>query len=1154
MYRLPLALRLVPVAALVLACRSKGTTNYVVDADGDGVPSDTDCNDNDPSVGAAQTYYVDADGDTYGDPTKVDAMCSLTAGYSANADDCDDTNAAINPGATEVCNGVDDDCDGVVDNGMASATYYTDADSDGYGDDSTAVVACTQPDGTVTQGGDCNDTDPAYNPGASETDCSDPNDYNCDGSVGYADGDGDGFPACQDCNDADGAINPDATEVCDGVDNDCDTLVDDADPSLDTSTASQFYADLDGDGYGDPGSPANMCNAGAGWVVDNTDCDDGRADVNPAATEVCDGIDNDCDTLVDDADPSLDTSTGSTYYTDADGDGYGDDSTSVMACEAPAGTVSVGGDCNDADTAYNPGASEADCTDPNDYNCDGSVGYADADGDGWAACQECDDSNANNYPGAPEYCDGVDNNCDGTVDENTAVDAATWYADADSDTFGDASSSTASCSQPPGNVSDATDCDDANAAVNPAETEVCNGIDDNCNGVVDEATSADAPTWYGDGDGDGYGNPSDDTVSCAQPAGTVSNATDCNDGNASIYPGAPEYCNGVDDNCNGAVDEDSAVDVSTWYGDGDSDGYGAGTGILDCDQPSGYVGNADDCNDADGAINPAAAEVCDGVDNNCNDAIDEGLATNWYADADSDTFGDAGSSLSQCDQPAGYVSDSTDCNDGDPDVNPAAAEVCNGIDDNCDGNVDEGVLSTFYADADTDGYGNPDVSSEACAQPAGTVTDNTDCNDADANIHPGAPERDNGIDDDCNGQIDDGAYHGTGADGALDVTGTTTIGDAVVVTVISGATLTVSGAPGVSAGDEVLVINMHGSDTSHDHVGNYQFLWVSSVSGGDVVLDSAPTVTFGQLTNDDLSEQAVQMVRVPQYTDVTVESGGVLTAPVWNGATGGVLAFRATGAVTVQSGGLIEADEAGYAAGQTGTAYNDDAYQGESYAGAGDGNTTSSCSGYYCNEPYGYYAANYGGGGAIITGGGGNYGGGATAGDSWYAAYYHAPEAGLTYGTTDLSMLFPGSGGGGVWHGSESDGPGGTGAGIVYVAAESIAATDAASFSAIGGTTTSWSHGSWHYGAGGGAGGSVWLVANTLSLPADGVDAIGGLGEHTPGGEGVAASDYRAGGDGGYGRIRLDYNTINGVASTDVTASATVAAVCDPDAGYSATP
>ena len=113
-------------------------------------------------------------------------------------------------------------------------------------------------------------------------------------------------------------------------------------------------------------------------------------------------------------------------------------------------------------------------------------------------------------------------------------------------------------------------------------------------------------------------------------------------------------------------------------------------------------------------------------------------------------------SINSSTAPAGYSTNNTDCNDSNTNVHPGATEVCNGIDDNCNGQVDEGVKTTFYRDADGDGYGNPNVTTQACSQPAGYVTNNTDCNDSNPNVHPGATEICNGIDDNCNGQIDEG--------------------------------------------------------------------------------------------------------------------------------------------------------------------------------------------------------------------------------------------------------------------------------------------------------------------------------------------------------------------------------------------------------------
>jgi MYXO-CTERM domain-containing protein len=530
---------------------------------------------------------VDEDGTSGGDGWSlatdleivVDDGCDDTDGdgYTDCDGDCDESDASVSPGADELCaDRVDNDCDGETDEDDAAdaGSWYPDEDGDGYGDETATVTACEQPADYTATGGDCDDTD--------------------------------------------AGISPAATETCDGVDQDCDGTADD-----DATDAGTYYADLDGDGFGDATNTVASCSLPGGYTTDATDCDDAVAAVNPDGEESCNGRDDDCDGDTDE-DDAVDTST---WYADADGDGWGDETVTTAACSAPSGYVAFGGDCDDADPAYNPAASESDCTDDTDYNCDGLSGAIDTDGDGYMACEECDDADAAISPGADEVCDGADNDCDGTADEDDAIDATAWYADTDGDTYGDPADETLSCSRPEGRVADATDCDDADAAVNPGTVEVCNDLDDDCDGDVDGG-AADATTWYADADGDGYGDDGDTVVSCDAPDDYAAEGGDCDSVNPAANPGAAETCDERDDDCDGEVDESDARDAPVWYIDADGDGHGSSTATQRaCSQPEGYAPAADDCDDADASAYPGAEEIWyDGVDQDCdgNDTDQDG--------------------------------------------------------------------------------------------------------------------------------------------------------------------------------------------------------------------------------------------------------------------------------------------------------------------------------------------------------------------------------------------------------------------------------------------------------------------------------------------------------------------------------------------------
>ncbi|MBM4365891.1 MAG: putative metal-binding motif-containing protein [Deltaproteobacteria bacterium] len=802
------------------------------DEDGDGYSvSEGDCDDNDATMnpgaseicdgldnncngetdeGVLGAYYQDVDGDGFGNAGASTTACEQPEGYVSNPDDCDDAEAKAYPGNTEVCDGIDNDCNGTVDDGVGT-TYYADADKDSFGDPVSATVYCEgdEPTGYVLDNTDCDDSTAAAFPGNLEI-C-DTIDNDCDGSVDedvtttyYADLDDDGYgdasmpgEACalptgyaenpDDCDDGNDEVNPGATELCNGIDDNCDGNVDE-DSAADAST---WYADADNDTYGDAASSTVSCSRPFGHVADDTDCDDGNGSVNPGATELCNGIDDDCDGNTDE-DSAADATT---WYADADGDGYGDASNSDVECYQPAGYVTDNTDCNDTTTAANPAATEV--CDGIDNDCDGtadegdaadaSTWYADSDRDSYGdasstttACSQpvgyvsdstdCDDGRYRTNPGADEWCNGIDDDCDGSTDEDSAVDASTWYADADSDGYGDPSLSDVECYQPTGYVSDDTDCDDGRYETNPGAAEYCNTIDDDCDGDIDEDSAVDVSTWYRDADGDSYGSATWSDVDCDQPAGYVATPGDCDDLDAATYPGATEYCDGEDDDCDGIIDEDDAADASTWYADADSDGYGnPAVSDVECSAPAGYVADNTDCDDSRALTNPGASEYCNGIDDDCDGTTDEDSAvdaTTWYADSDGDSYGDPAVSDVECSVPGGYVADNTDCDDGRYETNPGATEYCNGEDDDCDGTVDEDAAadaSTWYRDADNDGYGDAASSDVACYQPTGYVSDNTDCDDLENGTYPGATEYCDGEDNDCDGAIDevDGVADGT---------------------------------------------------------------------------------------------------------------------------------------------------------------------------------------------------------------------------------------------------------------------------------------------------------------------------------------------------------------------------------------------------------
>jgi len=354
-------------------------------------------------------------------------------------------------------------------------------------------------------------------------------------------------------------------------------------------------------------------------------------------------------------------------------------------------TGGVPGDCVDmVDTDPTPDF-EPDAPLISDVSCDigafgGEYGLfaKDTDGDGVQNIFDCNDNDSTVRPGQPESCDFIDNDCNGIVDDGLAN---TWYPDADGDGEGDAfAPQELSCAPIVGKVSNATDCEDNNPAINTAAAEVCDGADNNCSGVADDGLEV--TQYYVDSDNDGYGDNSTLRESCSQPGPEfIAVSGDCDDGNAQVNPGQVERCDGgLDNDCNGLADaaDPDSTGVDLYRVDGDGDGYGPiDTEQRRCSGEAGPEGlllitaaNAgDDCDDGDPAINPGALELCTqvGVDENCNGEVDELLGAAdvafVYADADGDGLGDNLLATPYCpgspDIPLG-VETAGDCDDSDP--------------------------------------------------------------------------------------------------------------------------------------------------------------------------------------------------------------------------------------------------------------------------------------------------------------------------------------------------------------------------------------------------------------------------------------------------------------------------------------------------------
>ncbi len=541
-----------------------------------------------------------------------------------------------------------------------------------------------------------------------------------------------------DCDDDDPNTNSLAPELCtDEKDNNCDGLPTVADPLCGS------VVDNDGDGYCETGRDLNRDRncLGDGEPGSQVDCDDTRANVYFGAPENCvDGLDNDCDGLIDQDDPQCDPN-------DDDGDGYcplGEDKNGNGNCSDPGEQTNVS-DCDDTNAAISPAASEI-CNDSLDNDCDGNPDFADstcrhlvdADGDGFCPQGEdldedgncagagedtgkvdCDDALATRNPGASEICFALtlDADCDGLA--SLSDPDCVGYKDLDGDGFcpagqdlngdGDCIDDTLVVDVVEYSILNKVDCDDSSAIAFPRNgneepldgTGCFDGVDTDCDGHIDAMDSDCHP--YSDQDGDGYcplgvdlSDPKDQD--CTDPGESRETTQDCLDSDPSFGPGVQENCvDGEDNNCDGALDEDDPQCVSTQ--DLDADGFcPRGTdlnGDGNCTGPGENRGH--DCDDQDPTINSGAPEdtvpLCkDGADNDCDGKTDrKSPSCGLFIDNDQDGFCERGKDANfnfTC-LDSGEQTSASDCDDTTKLAFPGRREICDdGIDNDCNGKVD----------------------------------------------------------------------------------------------------------------------------------------------------------------------------------------------------------------------------------------------------------------------------------------------------------------------------------------------------------------------------------------------------------------------------------------------------------------------------------
>ncbi|MBN1386570.1 putative metal-binding motif-containing protein, partial [Candidatus Woesearchaeota archaeon] len=774
---------------------------------------DEDCDGqiNEENSTDCTTYYHDEDSDTWGLELDNRCLCAPLDPYdSTQFEDCNDTNPDVNLDATEACNGIDDDCDGNIDeeNATGCSIYYYDEDSDTWGlQEDNRCLCGPEAEYSSTQYQDCDDTNPGINPGMPEIYYNFLDD-DCNASTIDWDKDSDGYPAPPfgtDCNDNDPNINPGMPEIPgNGIDDDCN--------------ASTGDYDVDGDGY--EGCYPYYCG---------DDCDDNNASINPGAAEICDNVDNDCDGVIDNITQStnelgeciINTETciagnwtPNNEYSitdeicnnlDDDCDGTIDMITQDCSVQH-LGICALGTElCTEGSWDGCPIPEEELCNDDGlDEDCDGNinepeicsclngqtqpcpfqygvcVGAFETCTEGqWPGCT------ADNY--GPDYeagteltCDGLDNDCDVAIDEN--ITNQTGSTDVGECSFG------------------LDVCIAGNWTVNITpiypENEICDGLDNDCNNLTDDdlvpelcllqdGVCAGSTKVCGgelgwlDCTADNYGpdyeagtetscdsldNDCDGTVDMMIQECSLNYQGICAEGNETctlgLWFGCPapqtEICDGtLDEDCDGTIDEPNATNCLEYYYDGDSDTWGLG---LDnrclCAPEDPYDSTQfEDCDDANPEVNPDATETCNGIDDDCDTLVDEENATGclvYYYDGDNDTWGLELDNKCLCTPQDQYTSNQTqDCDDTDASINPEATEICDGVDNDCDFMTDNITQPCSLQDG-------------VCTGAFETCTDGSwpGCTDADYGLdyEPGTEVSCDNLDNDCDSQTDEDLY------------------------------------------------------------------------------------------------------------------------------------------------------------------------------------------------------------------------------------------------------------------------------------------------------------------------------------------------------------------------------------------------------------